>query len=47
MMHSTMEQMFFFNGYARPIFVRSTNFEIFHDMLFWPGLRDDVTALTL
>ena len=45
MIYSTMEYMATLNGYARPIFACST--EIFHDRLFWPGLRDDVTALTL
>ena len=41
MMHSTTEQI------VVPFCACSTEFKIFHDRLFWPGLWDDVTILTL
>ena len=47
MMHSAMEQSGFQNGYARPMFAGSTELWNFPWEAFRPGLRDDVTALTL
>ena len=41
MMHNTMEQItLLMLGQLLRV---PRNFEIFHDRLFWPGLRDDVT----
>ena len=46
MMHSNMKQIVIWNGHAWPIFVHSSELWNFQNMLR-PGLRDDVTSLTL
>ena len=46
-MHSNMKQIVIQSFHARPkILCITWDFEIFHDRL-GPGLRDDVTTLTL
>ena len=47
MMHSTMEQVTTKMAMLGQFLRVPRNFEIFHDRLFWQGLRDDVTALIL